>query len=146
MSELGECYICALDSAPLSPCNCRNMYLHYHCQIKLIHEKGEKCSVCLVDYNNVEVYTKVKYVYSRQTKSAFIMIILDLGIGVAGLYEIYLFSFANGHHPLFILIIGNIFLLISFILAIMMYKTLRQLRISGRYYEIKNKRIINLKT
>lgn len=145
MNELGECYICSLDSAPLSPCNCRNMYLHYHCQIKLIHEKGEKCSVCLVDYNNVEVYTKVKYVYSRQTKSAFIMIILDLGIGVVGLFEIYLFSFANGQ-PLFTLIIGNIFLLMSFVLGIMMYKTLRQLRISGHYYEIKRERIINLKT
>ena len=145
MSELGECYICVLDMAPLSPCNCKNMYLHYHCQIKLIHEKGQKCSVCLVDYNNVEVYTKVKYVYSWQTKSVFIMIILDLGIGFVGLYEIYLFFFANGH-PLFILIIGNIFLIISFVLAIMMYKTLRQLCISGDYYEIKSERIINLKT
>ena len=108
MSELGECYICALDSAPLSRCNCRNMYLHYHCQIKLIHEKGEKCTVCLVDYNNVEVYTKVKYVYSWQTKSAFIMIILDVGIGVMGLYEIYLYSFSN-EIPILILIIGNLF-------------------------------------
>ena len=144
MNELGECYICALDSAPLSPCNCRNMYLHYHCQIKLIHEKGEKCSVCLVDYNNVEVYTKVKYVYSWQTKSAFIMIILDVGIGVMGLYEIYLYSFSN-EIPILILIIGNLFLAMSFILAIMMYRTLKQLRLSGRYYEIKSERIINLK-
>ena len=141
MSELGECYICALDSAPLSPCNCRNMYLHYHCQIKLIHEKGEKCSVCLVDYNNVEVYTKVKYCYSWQTKSAFIMIILDVGIGVMGLYEIYLYSFSN-EIPIFILIIGNLFLAMSFILAIMMYRTLKQLRLAGRYYEIKSERII----
>ncbi len=144
MNELGECYICALDSAPLSPCNCRNMYLHYHCQIKLIHEKGEKCSVCLEEFNNVDVYTKVKYVYSWQTKSAFIMIILDVGISVMGLYEIYLYSFSNGH-PFFILIIGNLFLAMSFILAIMMYRTLKQLRISGRYYEIKSERIINLK-
>lgn len=144
MSELGECYICALDSAPLSPCNCRNMYLHYQCQIKLIHEKGEKCSVCLVEFNNVDVYTKVKYVYSWQTKSAFIMIIIDVGIGVMGLYEIYLYSFSNGH-PFIILIIGNLFLAMSFILAIMMYRTLKQLRLAGRYYEIKSERIINLK-
>jgi len=144
MNELGECYICALDSAPLSPCNCRNMYLHYHCQIKLIHEKGEKCSVCLEEFNNVDVYTKVKYVYSWQTKSAFIMIILDVGISVMGLYEIYLYSFSNGH-PFFILIIGNLFLAMSFILAIMMYRTLKQLRLAGRYYEIKSERIINLK-
>jgi|TARA_Y100000389_G_scaffold353_1_gene331 hypothetical protein len=120
------------------------MYLHYHCQIKLIHEKGEKCSVCLEEFNNVDVYTKVKYVYSWQTKSAFIMIILDVGIGAMGLYEIYLFSFSNGH-PLFILIMGNIFLLMSFILGIMMYRTLKQLRVAGRYYEIKSERIINLK-
>ena len=78
MSELGECYICALDSAPLSPCNCRNMYLHYHCQIKLIHEKGEKCSVCLEEFNNVYVFTKVKYCYSWQTKTAFGMIFIEL--------------------------------------------------------------------
>lgn len=64
------------------------------------------------------------------------MIILDLGIGVVGLYEIYLFSFANGH-PLFILIIGNIFLLMSVILGVMMYRTLKQLRVAGRYYEKK---------
>ena len=25
MSELGECYICTLDSAPFSPCNCKNI-------------------------------------------------------------------------------------------------------------------------
>ena len=73
------------------------------------------------------------------------MIILDLDIGVVGLFEIYLFSFANGQ-PLFTLIIGNIFLLMSFVLGIMMYKTLRQLRISGHYYEIKREKIINLKT
>lgn len=144
MSELGECYICALDSAPLSPCNCRNMYLHYHCQIKLIHEKGEKCSVCLEEFNNVDVYTKVKYVYSWQTKTAFGMIFLDVGIGVMGLYEIYLYSFSN-EIPILILIIGNLFLAMSFILAIMMYRTLKQLRLAGRYYEIKSERIINLK-
>ena len=145
MSELGECYICALDSAPLSPCNCRNMYLHYHCQIKLIHEKGEKCSVCLVDYNNVEVYTKVKYCYSRQTKTTFGMIFIDVGIACLGIYEILLYCTLDGNH-LIILILGGIFLAKSFIIGVMMYRRLKQLRVAGRYYEIKNERIINLKT
>jgi hypothetical protein len=144
MSELGECYICTLDSAPFSPCNCKNMYLHYKCQIKLIHEKGEKCSVCLENFNNVDVYTKVKYVYSWQTKSAFFMIILDFGIGTMGLYEIYLFIFFY-RNQILVLIMGNIFLLISFILTIIMYKILNQLRASHHYYEIKTQKIINLK-
>ena len=77
VNKLGECYICTLESAQLSPCNCKNMYLHYQCQIKLIHEKGEKCSVCLEDFNNVEIFTKVKYYYSHRTKTVFCMIFLD---------------------------------------------------------------------
>ena len=78
MNELGECYICTLESAPLSPCDCINMYLHYNCQIKLIHEKGEKCTVCLKEFNNVEVITKINYYYTFHTKSAFCMIILGI--------------------------------------------------------------------
>ena len=144
MSELGECYICALDSAPLSPCNCRNMYLHYHCQTKLIHEKGEKCSVCLVEYNNVDVYTKVKYVFSWQAKSAFFMIFLDVGMACLGIYEILLYFTLDGNH-LIILILGESFIALSLILALLMIKTVKDLRLSGRLYEIKSERIINLK-
>ena len=145
MNELGECYICTLESAPLSPCDCINMYLHYNCQIKLIHEKGEKCTVCLKEFNNVEVITKINYYYTFHTKSAFCMIILGINIGGAGLFEIYLYSFSN-IRSIFVLVIGNLFLVISFSIGIMMYRIIKQLIITNRFYEIKIERIINLKT
>ena len=28
----GECYICLKPNAPISPCLCKNMYLHIDCQ------------------------------------------------------------------------------------------------------------------
>ena len=45
--NLGECYICTLNDAPKSPCNCKNMFLHYECQKNIIMKKNNKCSVCL---------------------------------------------------------------------------------------------------
>ena len=143
-NELGECYICTLDSAPLSPCNCRNMYLHYQCQIKLIHEKGEKCSICLEEFNNVNVYTKVKYYYSWRLKSVFFIVILNVGMLGVGVYEIMLYLTLDDDE-LILLILGILFILKGIILGILIYKAIKQLYLSDKFYEIKNERIITLK-
>ena len=58
----GECYICLKPNAPISPCLCKNMYLHIDCQKKLVDSlNNEKCSVCKSEYNNIQVVVKRKY-------------------------------------------------------------------------------------
>ena len=54
----GECYICSKNKAPLSPCNCKNMFIHEKCQLKTIEKlNSSKCSVCKTPYNNVNINT-----------------------------------------------------------------------------------------
>ena len=54
----GECYICSKNKAPLSPCNCKNMFIHEKCQLKTIEKlNSSKCWVCKTPYNNVSINT-----------------------------------------------------------------------------------------
>lgn len=144
MNELGECYICTLEFAPLSPCNCKNMYLHYNCQIKLIHENDDKCSVCLEKFNNVEVITKVKYYYSFQTKITFYMLFFNFLLTGTAIYEFFLYFYLNKNN-IIIFISGNLLLAFSLIIITLVYIRIINLRASGNFYIIKNERIINLK-
>ena len=145
MSELGECYICTLDSAPLSPCNCKNMYLHYKCQINLIHNKGEKCSICLTEFNNVEVFTTVKYYYTWKAKTSIFILVLDVVMGGFGSYKILLYLTSQVNHVI-IFIIGLIFLAESSIIGILISKAIIRLHETDDFYHIINQKIINLKT
>ncbi len=144
MTQLGECYICTLESAPLSPCNCKNMYLHNNCQIKLMQEKGQKCSICLEEFNNIQVFTKVKYCYSSETKTTFFMMVLDIGMGCLGIYEIVLYLILEKNH-LILLVLGGVFLINSFTFGIFINKTIQYLHNTNQFYEITNEKIINLK-
>ena len=57
-SLVGECYICSQDNAPLSPCKCKNMFIHEICQLKSIEKlNSPKCSVCKTEYSNITINT-----------------------------------------------------------------------------------------
>ena len=65
----GECYICSLENAPLSPCKCKNMFIHEKCQIKSIRRlKNLNCTVCKGEYTNIKVRTIKRTRFTRISK------------------------------------------------------------------------------
>tara|TARA_B100001778_G_C18546767_1_gene611024 strand:+ start:323 stop:772 length:450 start_codon:yes stop_codon:yes gene_type:complete len=60
-NRMGECYICIEGDAKLSPCNCKNMYIHDECLLELISKtNSSECKVCKEEFKNVNVTVKVK--------------------------------------------------------------------------------------
>jgi len=58
-----ECYVCTEPAYSLSPCACKNLYLHEDCYAKLLLYNNTRCGICLQDYPlpDIEaptVYTK----------------------------------------------------------------------------------------
>lgn len=43
---MGECYVCTEMAYTLSPCNCKNLFLHEDCYAKLLAYDNIKCGVC----------------------------------------------------------------------------------------------------
>tara|TARA_A100001015_G_C14950938_1_gene696723 strand:- start:585 stop:1049 length:465 start_codon:yes stop_codon:yes gene_type:complete len=42
-----ECYVCTEPAFTLSPCKCKNLYLHEDCYAKLLAYDNKRCGVCL---------------------------------------------------------------------------------------------------
>ena len=53
--ELGECYVCTDACDTLSPCKCKNLFLHENCYAMLLLYENKKCGVCLEDYPLVDI-------------------------------------------------------------------------------------------
>ena len=45
-----ECYVCTEVAYTLSPCKCKNLYLHQKCYEKLLAYENYKCNVCLTPF------------------------------------------------------------------------------------------------
>ena len=59
---IGECYICTEKCRHLSPCSCKERYVHLRCLIKMINASNRKyCPVCLSTFNHVKVEEKKKW-------------------------------------------------------------------------------------
>lgn len=57
-----ECYICCEPNAPKSCCDCKNIYIHSKCQLKMVKElKDNKCRICKKDYKNIIILNEKKY-------------------------------------------------------------------------------------
>ena len=85
----GECYICLKPNAPISPCLCKNMYLHIDCQKKLVDSlNNEKCSVCKSEYNNIQVVVKRKYNINSCGKVIILLIFIFIICLITGIYLI----------------------------------------------------------
>lgn len=60
---MSECYVCTDISYTLSPCKCKNLYLHQDCYAKLLAYNNKQCGVCLEpfplpDLEAPEIYVK----------------------------------------------------------------------------------------
>lgn len=75
---MGECYICIEEDANLSPCNCKNMYIHDECLLELISKtNSSKCKVCKEEFKNVNVTVKVKRQLTNYGKTFILLMSLN---------------------------------------------------------------------
>ena len=75
---MGECYICIEEDANLSPCNCKNMYIHDECLLELISKtNSSKCKVCKEEFKNVDVTVKVKRQLTNYGKTFILLMSLN---------------------------------------------------------------------
>ena len=147
--NLGECYICTLNDAPKSPCNCKNMFLHYECQKNIIMKKNNKCSVCLSEFNNVNVTIKNKKKISNATKIFIFLANLNMILFTVGIYEIIIYTVERKNKSTdvldILLTMGITFIILSLILYILILKQIKYLIHTDNYYEYSELKIITLK-
>ena len=75
---MSECYICIEGDAKLSPCNCKNMYIHDECLLELISKtNSSKCKVCKEEFKNVDVTVKVKRQLTNYGKTFILLMSLN---------------------------------------------------------------------
>ena len=87
----GECYICSLENAPLSPCNCKNMFIHEKCQIKSIRRlKNLNCTVCKGEYTNIKVRTIKRTRFTRISKIIIGFVISGVFLMTLGFIHIFI--------------------------------------------------------
>ena len=99
----GECYICSLENAPLSPCNCKNMFIHEKCQIKSIRRlKNLNCTVCKGEYTNIKVRTIKRTRFTRISK-------IIIGFVICGVFLMTLGFIHIFFHLSFVFILSKFF-------------------------------------
>ena len=57
-----ECYVCTEPAFTLSPCKCKNLYLHEDCYAKLLAYDNKRCGVCLQDYPLPDLESPTVYI------------------------------------------------------------------------------------
>lgn len=57
-----ECYVCTEPAFTLSPCKCKNLYLHENCYAKLLAYNNKRCGVCLQDYPLPDLESPAVYI------------------------------------------------------------------------------------
>ena len=69
------CYVCYEECQKLSACECKYIYLHDNCQLKIIKSLNSTvCTVCKHEYKNVHQIDKHRY--TRYNKNCWYMIML----------------------------------------------------------------------
>lgn len=66
---MGECYVCTDTSYTLSPCKCKNLYLHQDCYDKLLAYNNKHCGVCLEPFPFPEVEAPDIYINIHETET-----------------------------------------------------------------------------
>lgn len=90
--NIGECYICSENDAPLSSCNCKNMYIHDTCLITTIKKLNKhNCTICKQPYANVTFKILYKLRLSSYGFSVLTTTILCIMSLVAGSYQFYIY-------------------------------------------------------
>ena len=57
-----ECYVCTEPAFTLSPCKCKNLYLHDDCYAKLLAYDNKRCGICLQDYPLPDIESPAVYI------------------------------------------------------------------------------------
>ena len=140
--NLGECYICTENNAPLSRCDCKNMYIHNNCLIKLIENKGSKCSVCLKEYNNVTVIIIEKKKLSGKGKMIYFLVFLNLNGLILSIYELFVYIYVDSSD--LILTLTIIFFISSIMFAGYLSKVIADLINDNEFYKIIKKRVVTI--
>jgi hypothetical protein len=86
-NRMGECYICIEGDAKLSPCNCKDIYIHDECLLELISKTNtSKCSICKEEFKNVNVTVKVKRQLTNYGKTFILLMSLN---GICVVFFVY---------------------------------------------------------
>jgi len=57
-----NCFICTESCNNLSPCKCKNLYVHEECLLKSIYALNKtKCTICLSEYKDLVSTQKMNY-------------------------------------------------------------------------------------
>ncbi len=123
-----ECYICCEPGAPKSCCDCKNIFLHSKCQLKMVTELNDcTCRICKKDYKNIIVVKEKKQKLTQFGAKFFSISIINCIIIPSDIY--FLNEIINGNdvswlYTVFVYFFSTIFLF-SFIyelyLNIMIY-------------------------
>tara|TARA_B100000676_G_C18085535_1_gene854704 strand:- start:3976 stop:4425 length:450 start_codon:yes stop_codon:yes gene_type:complete len=62
---MGECYVCTEMAYTLSPCKCKNLFLHDDCYAKLLAYDNKQCGVCLEDFPLPDLEAQDVYVEKK---------------------------------------------------------------------------------
>lgn len=96
--NIGECYICSEMSAPLSSCNCKNMYIHDICLITSIKKLNKyNCTICKEPYTNITFKILYKFHLSNYGISFLTTTILCIISLITGSYQLYIYIKSNGN-------------------------------------------------
>lgn len=88
----GECYVCTGLNAPLSSCNCKNMYLHENCQLLVIKKLNtHNCTICKQPYNNINITVKTRYRLTKDGAFILLLIIIFISCMGMGFFEIFIY-------------------------------------------------------
>jgi hypothetical protein len=90
--NISECYVCAELNAPLSSCNCKNMYIHEECQILTIKKLNTyNCTICKGSYKNINISITTMYKLTKQGNIIIILILLFMSSAGISFYELYVY-------------------------------------------------------
>ena len=120
--KVGECYICTLENGFVSPCKCKNLFLHPECELKLIKTSNNmNCSVCKYPYDNIKIVKKYKYKLSRHCKIVICFYLISLVLLSCGGYFFTLFMidfYRNRNNVIILIIVNGTFIVIGLIIFI----------------------------
>ena len=88
-----QCYICYEECNNLSPCNCKNLYVHNKCIKKSVESLNKyDCTICNARYNNIVVnnkYIKIRTDFGKYICNINLISVISIITGCFQLYTYY---------------------------------------------------------
>lgn len=117
------CYVCYEECQKVSACECKNIYLHDNCQLKIIKSlNSTECTVCKHEYKNVQIIDKHRYTrYNKNCWYMIMLLFLSLMLSLISIIEIVVGTYLIINYDSKIFVIFYVILLLlscSFLLFI----------------------------